>query len=95
VAVPVRFRTPGQVEQSPGDLIEISVGGALLRSDPGPLPLGTEVVLEILPPGGAAPMAITGRVAYHARQGSGLKFIYRDGGGSRRIRELIRRIRVS
>jgi hypothetical protein len=25
----------------------------------------------------------------------GLKFLYRDGGGSRRIRELIRRIRAA
>jgi len=52
-------------------------------------------VLELLPPGGAAPMPITGRVAYHTSSATGLKFIYRDGGGSRRIRELIRRIRQS
>jgi hypothetical protein len=56
---------------------------------------GTEVVLELLPPGGAAPMPITGRVAYHSGAGMGLKFLYRDGGGSRRIRELIRRIRAA
>ena len=55
--------------------------------------MGTEIVLELLPPGGAAPMPITGRVAYHTPSATGLKFIYRDGGGSRRIRELIRRIR--
>jgi hypothetical protein len=95
VAVPVRFRMPGTTEQLSGDLTEISVGGALLRCEGGTLALGTEVVLEILPPGGAAPMLITGRVGYHASNGTGLKFIYRDGGGSRRIRELIRRIRVS
>jgi Tfp pilus assembly protein PilZ len=95
VAVPVRFRLPGSADMSGGDLTEISVGGALLRSDKGHIELGTEVVLEILPPGGAAPMPITGRVAYHAPNGTGLKFIYRDGGGSRRIRELIRRIRMA
>jgi hypothetical protein len=95
VAVPVRFRLPGSADLKTGDLTEISVGGALLRA-PRPAPeLGTEVVLEILPPGGAAPMPITGRVAYHAAAGTGLKFIYRDGGGSRRIRELIRRIRAA
>ena len=67
-----------------------------LRKVAGTIPLGAEVVLELLPPGGAAPMPITGRVAYHAGDnGTGLKFIYRDGGGSRRIRELIRRIRAS
>jgi Tfp pilus assembly protein PilZ len=95
VAVPVRFRLPGSAELKTGDLTEISVGGALLRGVTPMPPLGTEVVLEILPPGGAAPMPITGRVAYHATHGTGLRFIYRDGGGSRRIRELIRRIRAA
>ena len=94
VAVSVRFRLPGTADLLGGSLTEISVGGALLQSARGQIPLGTEVVLEILPPGGAAPMPITGRVAYHAPNGTGLKFIYRDGGGSRRIRELIRRIRA-
>jgi Tfp pilus assembly protein PilZ len=94
VAVPVRYRLPGTAEMQSGNLTEISVGGALLVTGPKPLDLGTEVVLELLPPGGAAPMPITGRVAYHANIGTGLKFIYRDGGGSRRIRELIRRIRA-
>jgi Tfp pilus assembly protein PilZ len=96
VAVPVRYRLPGTADMLTGQLTEISVGGALLLApNQEPIPLGTEVVLEILPPGGAAPMPITGRVAYHAANGNGLKFIYRDGGGSRRIRELIRRIRLA
>jgi len=95
VAVPVRFRLPGSAEQLQGELTEISVGGALLKSNIPKPPMGTEIVLEILPPGGQAPMAITGRVAYHTPSATGLKFIYRDGGGSRRIRELIRRIRQS
>jgi Tfp pilus assembly protein PilZ len=96
VAVPVRYRLPGTADMQQGQLTEISVGGALLIApDQEEITLGTEVVLEILPPGGAAPMPITGRVAYHAPNGNGLKFIYRDGGGSRRIRELIRRIRAA
>jgi Tfp pilus assembly protein PilZ len=96
VAVTVRFRLPGSADFTGGSLTEISVGGALLQTPREQvIPMGTEVVLEILPPGGAAPMPITGRVAYHAPGGNGLKFIYRDGGGSRRIRELIRRIRLS
>jgi Tfp pilus assembly protein PilZ len=95
VAVPVRFRLPGTAEMSAGELNEISVGGALLKSEIGKPALGTEIVLELLPPGGAAPMSITGRAAYHTPTATGLKFIYRDGGGSRRIRELIRRIRGS
>jgi hypothetical protein len=96
IEVGVRYRLPGTADMVTGKLTEISVGGALLQSPhKGSIPLGTEVVLEILPPGGAAPMPITGRVGYHAPNGNGLKFIYRDGGGSRRIRELIRRIRMS
>jgi Tfp pilus assembly protein PilZ len=95
VAVPVRFRLPGSAEQIAGQLTEISVGGALLKSHVPKPAMGVEIVLEILPPGGQAPMPITGRVAYHTHSATGLKFIYRDGGGSRRIRELIRRIRQS
>jgi len=95
VSVQVRFRMPGSAEQISGQLTEISVGGALLKSHIPKPPMGTEIVLEVLPPGGQAPMAITGRVAYHTPSATGLKFIYRDGGGSRRIRELIRRIRQS
>jgi len=95
VSVQVRFRMPGSAEQISGQLTEISVGGALLKSHIPKPPMVTEIVLEVLPPGGQAPMAITGRVAYHTPSATGLKFIYRDGGGSRRIRELIRRIRQS
>jgi Tfp pilus assembly protein PilZ len=95
VAVPVRYRIPGTSDVQEGSLTEISVGGALLKSQNGKVDLGTEVVLELLPPGGAAPMSIAGKVAYHAPGGTGLKFVYRDGGGSRRIRELIRRIRMA
>jgi Tfp pilus assembly protein PilZ len=93
VTVPVRFRLPGSADPHAGELTEISVGGALLKGASERAPMGTEIVLEVLPPGGAAPMPITGRVAYHSKSATGLKFIYRDGGGSRRIRELIRRIR--
>ena len=93
VSVQVRFRLPGSAEQIQGQLTEISVGGALLKSHIPKPAMGTEIVLEVLPPGGQQAMPITGRVAYHTPSATGLKFIYRDGGGSRRIRELIRRIR--
>lgn len=95
VEVPVRYRMSETVESLPGEMVEISVGGALLKSDR-PMPaLGSDVVLEVLPPGGQVPMSIAGRVTYHTEAGAGIKFLYRDGGGSRRIRELIRRIRAS
>jgi Tfp pilus assembly protein PilZ len=93
VEVPVRYRTEGSAEFHASGLREISVGGALLRTEK-LLPLGTEVIVEVTPPGGVSPMAIAGKVAYHAGADAGIKFLYRDGGGSRRLRELIRRIRT-
>ena len=95
VELPVRFRTADQPDFTPGGLSEISVGGALLRG-PSQIPLGTEVILEVVPPGAVSPIAISGKVAYHApREATGIKFQYRDGGGSRRLRELVRRLRLS
>ncbi len=74
---------------------EIGVGGALLTT-PSPLPLDTEVTIEITPPGAAAPLPITGRVSYHAPSGkSGLRFVSRDSDGDSRLRELVRRFRMS
>jgi Tfp pilus assembly protein PilZ len=92
VEVPVRFRTQDSASYHEGVLRDISLGGALLRSKLD-LPAGHELVIELVPPGSAAPMAISGRVAQGGRHGLGVRFVYRDGGGSRRIRELVRRLR--
>jgi Tfp pilus assembly protein PilZ len=94
VAVPVRWRPSESPDFRDGNLNELSVGGALLKSGEA-LPIGTEVVVELTVPGATAPTSIAGRVTY-ARDGlgNGIKFLYRDGGGSRRIREVIRRIQV-
>lgn len=74
---------------------EIGVGGALLTTE-APLPLDTEVTIEITPPGAAAPIPIAGRVSYRAPSGSsGLRFVSRDSDGDRRLRELVRRFRMS
>jgi Tfp pilus assembly protein PilZ len=76
-------------------LSEIGVGGALLVTK-SPLPIETEVTIEVTPPGAAAPIAIAGRVSYHVPSGgSGLRFVSRDGDGDRRLRELVRRLRAS
>ncbi|MEO6954112.1 MAG: PilZ domain-containing protein [Polyangia bacterium] len=93
VQLRVNYRLVGSTESQSGELLEISVGGALLGGVV--MKLGTELVLDLVPPGGAAKMEIAGRVSYHTPGGSGLRFVYRDGGGSRRLRELIRRICVS
>jgi len=97
VRIPVqlasRYRIAGSTDTKEAEILEISVGGALLGGVD--VPLGTELVVDLVPPGGQAPIEITGRVSYHTPQGSGLRFMYRDGGGSRRLRELIRRICAS
>jgi Tfp pilus assembly protein PilZ len=95
IAVPVRYRTTDTAEYHESELREISVGGGVLRVLE-PLPLGTEVIVEVTPPGGAGPMEITGRVTYlNGADSVGLRFVYRDGGGARRIRELLRRLKLS
>ena len=95
VAVPVRFRHAEQNDLHDGALVEISIGGALLDSEES-LPIDTDLVLSLMPPGGIAAMEISARVTYIAGpQRAGVKFLFRDGGGSRRLRELIRRIRVA
>lgn len=96
VVIPVTYHSEGNLENHSGELVEISLGGALLRSTGAPLPpLGSDLVIEVLLPGGAVPVPLSGRVAYLSEAGAGIKFLYRDGGGSRRIRELIRRIKAA
>jgi Tfp pilus assembly protein PilZ len=95
VQVPVRYRLPNTAEFIASNISEIGVGGALLTTAQ-PLPIDTEITLEVVPPGAAAPLAIAGRVSYHVPSGSsGLRFVSRDGDGDRRLRELIRRLRAS
>ena len=94
VSVPVRYRTTDDAAFSETELTEISVGGAMLHDVT--LPIDIDVILEIIPPGAVSPIAISGKTTYHGTNGgTGLKFIYRDGGGSRRLRELVRRLRQS
>lgn len=95
VSIPVRYRNVDDASFLTSHLTEISVGGAMLSTDE-PLPLEADIILEITPPGAVSPLSISGKVAYHGPNGgTGLKFVYRDGGGSRRLRELVRRLRQS
>jgi hypothetical protein len=95
VQVSVRYRLTNSSSFIDSSLSEIGVGGALLTTAE-PLPIDTELTLEITPPGAAAPISIAGRVSYHVPSGStGLRFVSRDGDGDRRLRELIRRLRAS
>jgi hypothetical protein len=95
VSVQVRYRLANSSSFIESTISEIGVGGALLTT-PEPLPIDTELTLEVMPPGAAAPIAIAGRVSYHVPSGgTGLRFVSRDGDGDRRLRELIRRLRAS
>ncbi len=92
VQLPVRWRPVGSLEYREGQLGDISVGGAFLEAST-PLPVGTEVLLDLTVPGSEAPISLAGKVAYTLKgQGNGIKFLYRNGGGSRRIREVLRRV---
>lgn len=95
VSLTVRYRLTHSAAVIECAVSEIGVGGALLSTTT-PLPIDTELTLEVLPPGGAAPLAIASRVSYHVPSGgSGLRFVSRDGDGDRRLRELVRRLRAS
>jgi hypothetical protein len=95
VSVQVRYRLASSASWIDLAISEIGVGGALLTT-PEPLPIDTDLTLEITPPGAAAPLAIASRVSYHTPSGgTGLRFMSRDGDGDRRLRELIRRLRAA
>ena len=95
VTIPVTFHREGALDSLPGELLEISLGGAFLRSDQDLPAVGDDVVVDVLLPGGAVPVPLQSKVATRNESGVGLKFVYRDGGGSRRIRELIRRLKAA
>jgi len=93
VGLAVRLRVGSEPEIIEGELREISVSGGLVATRVQPA-IGTDVIVEIVPPGGVAPMSISSRVIYHAGQSqTGVKFMFREGGGSRRLRELVRRFK--
>jgi hypothetical protein len=90
--VPVTFRTSERLAAQDGTLIEIGAGGALLTAAEPPA-LGSEVVLELVPPGAVVPMTIAAKVNYHTpSEAAGLRFVSRDSDGARRLRELVRRL---
>jgi len=95
VSVAVRYRLANSSTWVDCAISEIGVGGALLTTET-PIPIDTEITIEVVPPGAAAPISIAGKVSYHVPNGgSGVRFVSRDGDGDRRLRELIRRLRAS
>jgi uncharacterized protein (TIGR02266 family) len=76
---------------------DIGPGGAFLRTTDF-LPPGTEIVLDVTPPGSLRPLEIAGRVAWTrhtvGEEGIGVEFRARDAGGTRRLKELVRRLEL-
>jgi hypothetical protein len=94
IGIPVMVREVNQLEATAAELREISVSGGLLTGPIQP-PVGADIVMEIAPPGSEAPFDLSGRVVYHVGPNqTGVRFLYREGGGSRRLRELVRRFKA-
>jgi uncharacterized protein (TIGR02266 family) len=76
---------------------DIGPGGAFLRTTDF-LPPGTEIVIDVTPPGSMRPLEIAGRVAWtrhtEGEEGIGIEFKTRDAGGTRRLKELVRRLEM-
>lgn len=74
---------------------DIGEGGAFIRTLEF-LPVGSSVILEIIAPGGERKLQLEGGVAWTrhtpGEEGMGVEFRCRDIGGTRLLKELIRRI---
>ena len=91
VKLPVRWRLMNSNNSQDAWIRDISIGGAqLLTSDP--IELESDLVIDLKAPGGAQEISIVGKVSNSTDIGYGIRFIYRDGGGSRRLREVVRRL---
>jgi Tfp pilus assembly protein PilZ len=98
VEVPVSWRLSGSASvggHARGMLSDIGRGGAFVRSG-ALVPEDSEIVLELEPPGAQVAMAVTARVTRSVKGGPdagfGVRWRARDAGGSKRIRELVRRL---
>ncbi len=91
VMVPVQWRPSDSTQLRESELLDISVGGALLVTGE-QLEVDSEIILELTIPGGATSMSIAAKVTHMGDMGAGVRFLYRDGGGSQRLREVVRRL---
>ncbi len=91
VTVDVQFRRADSSELHEAQLHDISIGGALLITEE-ELTSDEDLIIELVTPGGASPMDIAAKVSHCGAEGTGVRFIYRDGGGSQRLKEVVRRL---
>ena len=91
VELQCHWRLADDTENSDGRIRNISIGGAQLFTD-SEIAIDSEIVVEIVAPGGAEAVSIAGKISYTIEGAYGVRFIYRDGGGSRRLHEIVRRL---
>ena len=96
IDLPVQWQVSGSIHENNGVLRDIGRGGAFVMTDD-PAPGESDVVLKVSAPGADVPMPVSARVAWIAAHqsrepGFGVAWRARDAGGSRRIKELVRRI---
>ena len=92
---PLRWRIATDRTWHEAHLSDVSYGGAFVNSPRLPA-VGDDLVLEIVPPGGACPLEVAARPIWHRDEGGfGVEFRWRDSGGARRIRELVRRLEAA
>jgi Tfp pilus assembly protein PilZ len=95
VELPVLWQVQGILQDNAGTLRDIGRGGAFVRTEE-PLPTIGDVVLKVSPPGAEVAMPLSARVAWKGHPGGengfGVEWKARDAGGTRRIKELVRRI---
>jgi len=95
VELPVTWQVPGALQDNSGTLLDIGRGGAFVRTTE-PLPNDIDVVLKVSPPGAEVAMPLSARVCWRGHPGGangfGVEWKARDAGGTRRIKELVRRI---
>jgi type IV pilus assembly protein PilZ len=95
VEIRVDWRQKTERERHLSTVEDIGEGGAFIRTTHF-LPIGSAVILEITAPGGERKIAIEGVVAWTCHtpdeEGMGVEFRCRDIGGTRLLKELVRRI---
>ncbi|MSP62453.1 MAG: hypothetical protein EXR72_19395 [Myxococcales bacterium] len=92
VELPVAWRVAEGRSWFKSHFEDISPGGAFVATSE-VAPFGTDLVLDVMPPGSVMPLEISARVCWvRPEHGVGVEFRWRDAGGARRLRELVRRL---
>jgi hypothetical protein len=95
VSLPARWHVVDARDRHQAVIADVSAGGAFLAT-PASCQNGTQIVVELVPPGGAAALDIEARVVWSrnepGKEGLGVEFRCRDTGGLRRLKEMVRRL---